>query len=502
MSPGSSGAVKLLSGGTVVKVNAAVLNLGSNATVAIMVSGIAPGSGYDQLSVAGDVNLNGANLLLSGTAALAAGQTFTIVNNAGSDPVIGTFKGLPEGAIIGHFLGSHFGALITYAGGDGNDVVLKVIVLPTTHFRITAPSMAPLGTPVSFTVTALDQFNNPTGSGYTGTVHFSSTDGSVAFPLNNATLTNGTGTFSAIFNTVGTQTLSATDTATSSIAATTSPIAVSMPVLSEFLVNAIASSAVTAGSAFILTVRAADQFGNPRSDFTGPVTFTTTDPQVATLTGITMTNGFGVTLGALKTVAGGPWTISAIAGTLKGTSGPITVTPASADCFTVTAPVPATAITGTPLNLTVTAYDQFQNVATTYTGKVHLTSSDPKAILPADATLSGGIGTVAVTLNSAGSQTVTASDAVSSSPITILGTSAPYQPRAWQSPLSPKPQPASQPRSTSRSIPPISRSMAMATHNRMFFWSAKKPTTDNHIRARSSSTPRKNWAPSTSRPIS
>ncbi len=56
---------------------------------------------------------------------------------------------------------------------------------------------------------------------------------------------------------------------------------------------------------------------------------------------------------------------------------------------------------------------------------VHLSSSDAKAALPPDAALTGGIGTFTVTLNSAGTQTITATDAVSASPITINGTSAP-----------------------------------------------------------------------------
>ena len=56
---------------------------------------------------------------------------------------------------------------------------------------------------------------------------------------------------------------------------------------------------------------------------------------------------------------------------------------------------------------------------------VHLGSSDAKAALPPDAALTGGVGTFTVTLNSSGAQTITATDAVSASPITISGTSAP-----------------------------------------------------------------------------
>jgi hypothetical protein len=49
-------------------------------------------------------------------------EAFTIIDNDGSDPVNGTFADLPEGAAL--TLGA-FRFLITYLGGDGNDVVLQ-----------------------------------------------------------------------------------------------------------------------------------------------------------------------------------------------------------------------------------------------------------------------------------------------------------------------------------------------------------------------------------------
>src|SRR5262249_3799169 len=58
-----------------------------------------------------------------------------------------------------------------------------------THFSVTAPAVASPGTAFNFTVTALDPMNN-TVPGYTGTVHFTSTDGAAALPAN-TTLTNG-----------------------------------------------------------------------------------------------------------------------------------------------------------------------------------------------------------------------------------------------------------------------------------------------------------------------
>src|ERR1051326_3225033 len=46
---------------------------------------------------------------------------FPIIDNDGTDPVVGTFAGLPEGAT---FKAGSYTYWITYKGGDGNDVVL------------------------------------------------------------------------------------------------------------------------------------------------------------------------------------------------------------------------------------------------------------------------------------------------------------------------------------------------------------------------------------------
>ena len=66
-------------------------------------------------------------------------------------------------------------------------------------------------------MTALDQFGDPIY--YNGTVHFTSSDGQASLP-GNTTLTNGTGSFSVTLKTAGSETLTATDTVTTSITGT------------------------------------------------------------------------------------------------------------------------------------------------------------------------------------------------------------------------------------------------------------------------------------------
>src|SRR5262249_7657254 len=59
-------------------------------------------------------------------------------------------------------------------------------------------------------------------------------------------------------------------------------------------------------------------------------------------------------------------------------------------------------IAGTVVTVTVKALDARNQVVTNYGGKVHFTSSDPRADLPADATLTNGEGTFTTVLKTAG----------------------------------------------------------------------------------------------------
>jgi hypothetical protein len=86
--------------------------------------------------------------------------------------------------------------------------------------------------------------------------------------------------------------------------------------------------------------------------------------------------------------------------------------------FVVTADATATA--GSSANFTVTAKDGANNTVPSYTGTVAFTSSDAQAVLPASSPLTNGVGSFSGTLKTAGSQTFTATDTVSS---TIHGTS-------------------------------------------------------------------------------
>jgi hypothetical protein len=98
----------------------------------------------------------------------------------------------------------------------------------TAQFKLTAPSSATHGVPFNVTLTAQDKYGNTTPA-YTGTVHFTSSDGAAVLPANYTFIStdNGVHTVVVTLNTVGTQTVTATDTVTSPVTGATGPITVS-----------------------------------------------------------------------------------------------------------------------------------------------------------------------------------------------------------------------------------------------------------------------------------
>ncbi len=299
---------------------------------------------------------------------------------------------------------------------SGNDSSkADTTVIGATHFTVAAPATTTAGTTFNFTVTALDQFNNPAGA-YDGTVHFTSSDGAAVLPADVA-LANGGGIFSATFKTAGSQTLTATDTTVGSITGTSNTVAVSAAAATHFTVSA--PSSATAGSAFNFTVTALDPFNNTADGYTGAVHFSGSDGAAVLPSNSTLTNGVGTFSATLKTA--GTQTLTATdttVGSITGTSNTITVSAAAASHVAVSGPASATA--GSAFSLTVTALDPFNNTATVYGGTVHFTSSDGQAVLPADSTLTNGVRSFSATLKTAGNQSLTATDTVTSS---ITGTS-------------------------------------------------------------------------------
>lgn len=142
-----------------------------------------PGATSDSLQVTGTVSLSGSLVVTIPSGSPTAGQSFTIIDNDGSDAVMGTFAGLPEGTTLS---AGAYRFRISYRGGDGNDVVLYALVDTTT-------TVAQSSTPTTFGEQVTFAATVASGSGPgTGAVTF--LDGSVT--LGTAPLQNGVATLS------------------------------------------------------------------------------------------------------------------------------------------------------------------------------------------------------------------------------------------------------------------------------------------------------------------
>ncbi len=102
-----------------------------------------------------------------------------------------------------------------------------------------------------------------------------------------------------------------------------------------------------------------------------------------------------------------------VTGSITGSQSGITVKPAAAAQFILSAPSSATK--GTAFSVTLTVEDAYGNVVTGYTGTVSFTSSDSTASLPANFTFKAGDAGVhtfvnGVTMKKKGTQTLTVTD--------------------------------------------------------------------------------------------
>jgi autotransporter-associated beta strand protein len=110
---------------TGITTTSASYTLAATATLQLEINGTTPGTQHDQVGVGGTVTLAG-TLDLVAAPALAAGSTFTIINNTSASAVSGTFTGKSQNA---EFYEDGQWWRISYTGGTGNDVVLTRITL-------------------------------------------------------------------------------------------------------------------------------------------------------------------------------------------------------------------------------------------------------------------------------------------------------------------------------------------------------------------------------------
>jgi hypothetical protein len=296
------------------------------------------------------------------------------------------------------------GILIGCASGGGNPPP----PVTATQFSVTPASTPTAGTPFSFTVTALGA-SGQTAAIYSGTLHFTSTDPQAVLPAASM-VTTVTATFSATLKTAGPQTITATDA--NSLSGSSTSITVSPGMATHFSVTG--PSAASAGVQFLFTVTAFDAFNNIATGYTGMVHFTSSDGQAVLPANSALTNGTGSFPATLKTITNTTITAADSANTsINGTPIMISVVSNAPTHFAIATPGLAT--TRRPFSFTVAAQDVINNVSAGYSGTVQFTSSDSQAHLPPSSPITSGTGNFLATLETAGNQTISAADTITTS---------------------------------------------------------------------------------------
>jgi len=329
----------------------------------------------------------------------------------------------------------------------------------TVAGKMGSPTAQTAGTQFSVTVNGVDAnwnvVNGANGNGYT--MQITSSDANATLP-GTANLASGVRSFNVTLRTAGSWTLTATDTDNTALTNVSPVITVNLAPLNKLQVLLPGETAApgstsgktgtptaqVAGVPFTVTVRSVDTAWN-LIDTNHTVHITASDANAVLPADAALVNGsatFSVTLkdAGSQTVTASDVTQPAIT---ANTSASLTL---GANVFTKLqllmpgeTAVPATAAgkTGTPsartagtsFSVTVNSVDDFWNVVST-NHNIAITSSDANATLPANNTLSGGTRSFTVTLKTAGSNTVTATDltdvtkTASTSPLTLVNVGA------------------------------------------------------------------------------
>jgi hypothetical protein len=264
--------------------------------------------------------------------------------------------------------------------------------------------------------------NGHIDTGYRGTVHISSSDAAAGLPADftftagdqgERTFTNG-----VTYNTPGSQSVSAQDTANTNLRGDSGPTLVLFTGAVRLEVQVFASD-ITAGRPETLRIRARNANGDIDTGYRGTVHFTSTDAGATLPPDYTFTAGDAgehTFTGGVTFATRGHQSVSAadVARPVRGSSGSVHVYPAGATHLDVEAFV-TEADPGEPFDVRVTARNDLGDIDTAYRGTIHFASTDAGAVLPPDYTFTAGdngrrLFTDGASLATAGSHTISAAD--------------------------------------------------------------------------------------------
>ncbi len=304
-------------------------------------------------------------------------------------------------------------------GISGLSAPITVSPAGPRYFVVAAPQYAASYMASPSLVSAKDAYGN-TVTGYTGTVHFTSSDAGAGLPADYTFTSDdqGTHTFAVTLQTAGTQTVTATDTGTGVGGTATIQDIDYVPGL-HFLFDT--PNTTTAGVPFDVTVIALDESNDVATHYDGTIALSSNDygagavvPANYTFTAAdagmhTFANGFTLVSAGTRYIEAVDTTTLATGGYGDTISANITVVPAALSSLTLTG-FPATAIAGATEAFTVAGVDAYGNVVTSYNDTIHFSSTDAQAVLPSDTALGNGTGSFSAVLKTAGTQSITADD--------------------------------------------------------------------------------------------
>jgi hypothetical protein len=301
---------------------------------------------------------------------------------------------------------------------NGNVISLIIDTSPadfqSVSYSVTMPSQVSAGTGFLFTVTCRDA-TGTVQPGYAGMVHFKSGDVLAVLPADSV-LVSGVGVFTAYLETFGSQQLVAVDANSPNILgfAFTDVLAGPSHLFINFGVNSL-----TAGTGHSFTIFATTGNGQVDTTYNGTVQFASNDPIAVLPVTRAIAQGIAVLSATLKTQTSRA-TITATDKTTSSITGynrALSVTAAPFSKYAVVCQ--STATTGVGFAVTLTAQDAYGNSPVSSVRTANITSSDNSAVIPSSATCQPGVNSGRVvfsaTLNTVGSQTLSATDSVTSS---------------------------------------------------------------------------------------
>ena len=177
----------------------------------------------------------------------------------------------------------------------GETTVTVAHTQPRALRVLALPASATAGDNIAFQIAAVDAYGNLSPE-YTGTVHFTSSDGSATLPGNVAFVADSNGVMAvpspAVLRTAGSQSLRAADTSTAALFVGTGTVQIAPgPAASIKLLNL--ASPINLSVAQTATVQAIDAYGNTATGYTGTVHLTSTDANALLPADYTFMSGQG-----------------------------------------------------------------------------------------------------------------------------------------------------------------------------------------------------------------